>query len=138
MAIVCTLLCLLVAIGCKKSESSPASPPSLQSEIIGKWNIDTAYYHSIQYGSTDLDTIHFTPGDYCDFKADSTLSILANGVAYNGNWWVDSSKLFITGTNYLDNPGGYSLPVLDQHNLQLYYSASAPNTFLETKLNLSK
>jgi len=132
----CALLFLVVVVGCHKTATTP--PPTLQSKIVGKWTMTTAIYNSTQFGVTNQDTIPFTPADYCDFKADSTLSIMAEGVAYNGNWWIDSSKLFIAGTNYLDNPSGYALPILDQHTLQLDYTTSAPNVFLEEKLNLTK
>jgi hypothetical protein len=140
MTFVCVLLCFLAVAGCHKTEtaSAPPPPPSIQSQVIGKWTMITAIYNSTQYGVTDVDTIPFTSADYCDFKADSTLSIMAKGVAYNGNWRIDSSKLFITGTNYLDNPSGYELPILDPHNLQLYYLSSIPNVSLEEKLNLTK
>jgi hypothetical protein len=136
MTFASVLLCLLAIVACQRSVTAP--PPSLQSKIIGKWTLTAAIYNSTQYGVTELDTIPFTSADYCDFKADSTLSIMAKGVAYNGNWRVDSSKLFITGTNYLDNPSGYALPILDQHNLQLYYTSSIPDVYLEEKLNLTK
>jgi hypothetical protein len=127
---------LLAVVACQRTVTTP--PPTLQSKIVGQWTMTAAIYNSTQYGVTELDTIPFTAADYCDFKADSTLSIMANGVAYNGNWQIDSSKLFITGTNYLDNPSGYTLPILDQHNLQLDYTTSAPNISLEEKLNLTK
>ena len=136
MTISCALLCLLAVVSCRRSVTTPV--PSLQSKIVGKWTMNTAIYNSTQYGVTDLDTIPFTSADYCDFKPDSTLSIMAKGVAYNGNWRIDSSKLFITGTNYLDNPSGYALPIIDQHNLQLDYTTSAPNISLEEKLILAK
>ena len=136
MAISCASLFLLAVVACQRTVTTP--PPTLQSKIVGQWTMTAAIYNSTQYGVTDQDTIPFTSADYCDFKADSTLSIMANGVAYNGNWQIDSSKLFITGTNYLDNPSGYTLPILDQHNLQLYYTSSAPNVYLEEKLNLTK
>jgi len=136
----CALLFLLAVVACQRSVTTPPPPPppTLQSKIVGQWTIIAAIYNSTQYGVTVLDTIPFTSADYCDFKADSTLSIMANGVAYNGNWQIDSSKLFISGTNYLDNPSGYTLPILDQHNLQLYYTSSAPNVSLEETLNLTK
>ena len=136
MTISCALLCLLAVVSCRRSVTTPA--PSLQSKIVGKWTIVAAISNSTQYGVTSQDTVLFTSADYCDFKADSTLSIMANGVAYNGNWRIDSSKLFITGTNYLDNSSGYELPILDLHNLQLYYMSSIPNIYLEEKLNLTK
>jgi hypothetical protein len=136
----CALLFLLAVVACQRSVTTPPPPPppTLQSKIVGQWTITAAIYNSTQYGVTVLDTIPFTSADYCDFKADSTLSIMANGVAYNGNWQIDSFKLFISGTNYLDNPSGYTLPILDQHNLQLYYASSAPNVSLEETLNLTK
>jgi hypothetical protein len=136
MTVSCALLCLLAIVACQRSVTTPA--PTLQSKIVGKWTLTAAIYNSTQYGVTELDTIPFTSADYCDFKADSTLSIIAKGVTYNGNWRIDSSKLFITGTNYLDNPSGYALPILDQHNLQLYYTSSVPDVYLEEKLNLTK
>jgi hypothetical protein len=136
MGFSCASLFLLAVVACQRTVTTPT--PTLQSKIVGQWTITSAIYNSTQYGVTNLDTIPFTSADYCDFKADSTLSIMATGVAYNGYWQIDSSKLFITGTNYLDNPSGYTLPILDQHNLQLYYTSSAPNVSLEETLNLTK
>jgi hypothetical protein len=140
MTVFCALLFLLTVVACQRSVTTPPSPPppSLQSKIVGKWTMTAAISNSTQYGVTDQDTVIFSSADYCDFKADSTLSIMAKGVAYNGNWRIDSSKLFITGTNYLDNSSGFELPILDQHTLQLYYTSSIPDVYLEEKLNLTK
>jgi hypothetical protein len=137
----CALLFLLAVAGCHRSVTTPAPAPtpSLQSQIIGKWTIVTAISTSTYDGSTYLDTIPYTSADYLDFKADSTLSIMAKGVAYNGTWRIDSSKLFIAGTNYVDRSTGYELPILDPHNLQLYYTETGgSDTYLEEKLNLTK
>jgi hypothetical protein len=119
MTISCASLFLLAVVACQRTVTTP--PLTLQSKIVGQWTMTAAISNSTQYGVTEQDTVIFTSADYCDFKADSTLSIMAKGAAYNGYWQIDSSKLFITGTNYLDNPSGYTLPILDQHNLQLYY-----------------
>lgn len=140
MVLSCALLCFAAVVGCHKTVTAPVPPPppSLQSQVIGTWVMESAIDSSMNYGTAEKDTILFTSADYVEFKADSTLAIMAKGIAYNGSWRIDSSKLFIAGTNYLDNPDGYELPILDQHHLQLYYSQSNPGVYLEEKLNLSK
>jgi hypothetical protein len=99
----------------------------------------SAIVNTTSYGVSYNDTIHFTSADYFDFKADSTLSIMATGVAYNGRWEIDSSRLYITGTNYMDFAGGFDMPVLDQHNLQIHDTITATsNTSSGQNLVLSR
>jgi hypothetical protein len=136
MTLSCALLCLMVTVACQRSVTPPA--PTLQSKIVGKWTLVNTILNSTNYGVSYHDTATFTSADYLDFKADSTLSILSNGVAYNGKWWTDSAKLFITGTNFIDYPHGCQLPVLNQHNLQLFYSNTIPDNYVEQILNLTK
>ena len=137
MTVFCALLCLLAIVSCQRSVTVPA--PSLQSKIIGKWTIKTAIVNTTSYGVSYPDTTYYTSADYFDFKADSTLSIMAAGVAYNGRWQIDSTRLYITGTNYMDFAGGFDLPVLDQHNLQIHdtYTATS-NTTSDQDLILSR
>ena len=134
MTVSCALLCLLAVAACQRSVTAPV--PSLQSKLIGKWTMVSAIVNTTSYGISYPDTTSFTSADYFDFKADSTLDIMATGVAYNGRWQIDSSRLYITGTNYIDFAGGFDLPVLDQHNLQIHDTAATANTFLDEKLNL--
>ncbi len=135
MTFACFLLCFLARLPLvTKQKPRLYHRPDLQSQVVGQWTMTTAIYNSTQYGVTNVDTIPFTSADYCDFKADSTLSIMASGVAYNGNWVIDSSKLYITGTNYLDNPSGYQLPIpLIRTICNCYYLSSIPNISLEEK-----
>jgi len=118
MTVSCALLFLLAIVSCQRSVTAPA--PSLQSKIVGKWTMVAAIVNTTSSGINYPDTTSYTSADYFDFKADSTLSILAAGVAYNGRWQIDSARLYITGTNYMDFAGGFDLPVLDQHNLQIH------------------
>ncbi len=137
MIVSCALLFLLAVVSCQRSVTTPA--PSLQSKLIGKWTMVSGIVTTTSYGVTYKDTVNFTSADYYDFKADSTLSIMATGVAYNGRWQIDSSRLYITGTNYMDFAGGFDLPVLDQHNLQIHdtYTATS-NTTSDQNLILSR
>jgi hypothetical protein len=136
MTVSCALLCLLTSVACQRSVTTPA--PSIQSKIIGKWTMEAAIVNDTDYGVSYTDTTYFTSADYFDFKADSTLSILATGVTYNGRWEIDSARLYITGTNYLDFPRGFDLPVLDQHNLQIHDTALTTNTITDRKIVLSR
>ncbi|HEY4337455.1 MAG TPA: hypothetical protein VGM89_16200 [Puia sp.] len=140
MTVSCALLFFVAIVACRRTVTppTPPAPPTLQSKIVGKWTMVAAIANSTNYGVNYTDTTAYTSADYFEFKADSTLSIMAKGVAYNGNWRIDSSKLFITGTNYIDYVRGFQLPILDQHNLQLYYTETQPDTYLEEKLNLLK
>jgi hypothetical protein len=89
-------------------------------------------------GINSKDTSFFTPADYFDFKADSTLSIMATGVAYNGRWQINNNRLYITGTHYIDFTSGFDLPVLDQHNLQIHDTDTTSSSTLDQKLNLTR
>ena len=130
MTVSCALLYLLAIVACQRSVTTPT--PSLQSKLIGKWTMKAGIVNTTSYGVSYPDTTYFTSADYFDFKADSTLSIMATGVAYNGRWEIDSARLYITGTNYMDFAGGFDLPVLDQHNLQIH------DTFLATSNTISE
>jgi hypothetical protein len=137
MTVSCALLFLLAVAACQRSVTAPV--PSLQSKIIGKWTMLSGIVTTASYGITYKDTINFTSADYFDFKADSTLSIMATGVTYNGRWEIDSTRLYITGTNYFDFAGGFDLPVLDQHNLQIHDTYTAtPNTTSDQNLIFSR
>jgi hypothetical protein len=138
MTILCALLFLAAVVGCQRSVTTPTAPPppSLQSQITGKWTMVAAIGDYVNYGVDTKDTTYFTSADYFDFKADSTLSIMATGVAYNGRWEIDSARLYITGTNYMDFAGGFDLPVLDQHNLQIHDTDTTSFSTLDQKLNL--
>ena len=136
MTVSCALLCLLVVGACRRSVTTPT--PTLQSQLAGKWTMVAAIGDYTNYGVSQKDTTYFTSADYFDFKADSTLSILATGVAYNGRWQIDNNRLYITGTNYMDFTGGFDLPVLDQHNLQIHDTATTTHTSTDQKLVLSR
>ena len=136
MTVCFAFLCLLVAGACRRSVTTPT--PSVQSQLVGKWTMAAAIVSTTSYGVTYKDTTYFTPADYFDFKADSTLSIMETGVAYNGRWEIDHNRLYITGTNYMDFAGGFDLPVLDLHNLQIHDTVSAPSTLSDQNLILSR
>jgi hypothetical protein len=138
MTVPCALLFLLAAVGCQRSVTAPTPAPSLQSKLIGKWTMVSGIVNTTASGISYPDTTYFTSADYYDFKADSTLSIMATGVAYNGRWEIDSARLYITGTNYMDFAGGFDLPVLDQHNLQIHDTVIAPNIISDQNLILSR
>lgn len=133
MTILFASLCLL-AMACKKSANAPA--PSLQSKLVGKWTMVSAMGDYTMYGVSYKDTTYFTSADYYDFKTDSTLSIMSSGVAYNGKWQIDNNRLYITETNFMDDSGGYDLPVLDEHNLQIHNTDSTTNAISDQKLVL--
>lgn len=133
MTISCALLFLLAAVGCHKSVNTP--PPNLQSQVIGKWTMVAGIGDYTMYGVDYKDTVYFTSADYFEFKADSTLSILASGTAYNGKWQIDNNRLFITETNYMDFARGFDLPVLDEHHLQIHNSDTSSVTITDQRLN---
>jgi hypothetical protein len=137
MTVSFALLCLFAVAACQRTVTTPSA--SLQSQLIGKWTMVSAIVNTTSYGVTSKDTTAYTSADYFDFKADSTLSIMATGVAYNGRWEIDSSRLYITGTNYMDFAGGFDLPVLDLHNLQIHDTyAPTSNISSDQFLILSK
>lgn len=138
MTIVCALGCFLTVAACHKTVNTPATPPppSIQSQLVGKWTMVSAIGDYTQYGVNYPDTTYFTAADYFNFEADSTLSIMQAGVAYNGRWEIDSNRLYITGTNYMDFAGGFDLPVLDQHNLTIHDGDTTTLAITDQKLNL--
>jgi hypothetical protein len=133
MTFICALLCLLAAAACKKSADTPA--PNLRSKLIGKWTVVNAIGDYTLYGVNYKDTTYFGSEDYFDFKADSTLSIMSSGVSYNGKWQIDNARLYITETNFMDFAGGFDLPVLDEHNLQIHNTDTTTLTIADQKMN---
>jgi hypothetical protein len=134
---VLTISTLIAALSlmtsCKKNNT-----PSPSAQIVGKWTMVTAIGDYTTQGQNHKDTTSFTSADYFEFKADSTVSIMADEVAYNGKWKIAGTKLFITGTGYIDYPNGFDFPILTNTDLQLYYTESTTQTSLEQKLNLKR
>ncbi len=88
------------------------------------------------YGVNRKDTVRFTSADYYDFHTDNTITIVADGATYDGKWQITNNKLFISETSYMDYPRGLDLPILTHTDLQLYYTETDPDIYLEQKLNL--
>lgn len=125
----------LVLTSCKKDQAQP----SMENQIVGKWTIDAAIADLTDYGVSQEDTTVFTANDYFDFKADGTLSIMATGVAYQGNWKITGDTLVFTNTNYIDFPGGFVVLSLDQSDLKLSHTQNTPpDHYLDEKLNLKR
>jgi hypothetical protein len=129
------LTAAVFCIGCQKNHSSP--PASMSSQIVGKWIMKEAISSYTYQGVFYTDTTAFTPADYFDFRADSTLTIVAEDSTYNGKWQITNSRLFITGTDYVDFAGGFGLPILTSTDLQLYTNQTTP-LVSEQKLNFYK
>ncbi len=130
-----TLSIIISFSSCERADD-PIVPMS--SLILGKWIITEAIGNYTDYGVNRKDTTRFTPADFFDFHADSTLTIISEGVTYEGNWHITNSKLFISGTRYMDRSRGLDLPILTSADLQMYYTESHPDIYLEQKLNLRR
>lgn len=130
-----SLSIMICFISCQKNNDS--STP-LSAQIVGKWTMTEAIGNYTSYGVNYKDTTRFTTADYYDFHADSTLTIVANGVTYDGKWQISNNKLFISETNYMDYYRGLDIPVLTSADLQLYYTETNPDHYLEQKLNLRR
>lgn len=125
---------LVTFASCKKN----STPPSLADQITGKWYMQAAIGNYTNYGDNHKDTTTFTGVDYFDFKADSTVSIWAENTAYAGKWSIVNNRLFITGSNYLDNSDGWDVSKLTKTDLQLYYKKVIPDIETELWLNLTR
>ncbi len=131
-----TILVFLTLGGCSKTNTPPPTPPIPSELILGKWYMKAAIGNYTDYGVNQKDTTWFTPADYFIFNADSSINIMADGVAYNGKWLIQNNKqLMITGTHYMDF-GPFDLPILTATDLQIYDTLTTANTALEQKLNL--
>ena len=133
------LLMIMVAVvalsGCRSN-----TPATLQTKIVGKWTMKTST--TTTSGTVSGNTSGtYTANDYYKFNADGTINIMDTGVAYNGNWTINSSnKLIITGTgpNYLDSYSAFDIPVLTANTLQLTYVSTLNGVVTTFTLNFSK
>src|ERR1700743_3566777 len=134
------MICFIAAICTSCTRGNQVTPiQTLSQKILGKWTMQSAATHSIVQGDEWRDTTMFTSADYFKFNADSTLNIMASNVAYNGKWYIQNNKLFITGTAYMDwYPSGFMLPTLTAHKLQLYDTTTTNITVLQQTLTLVK
>lgn len=126
---------LIYFSSCEKADN-PAT--TLSSQILGKWIVTEAIGSYTDYGVNRKDTTRYSSDDYFDFHADSTLSIVVEGATHNGRWQIANSKLIISDTRYMDRPRGLELPVLTNTDLQLYYTETHADSYLEQKLNLRR
>jgi len=135
IAVISLFSSFLTLTGCRKEEAQT----SLQNKIVGKWTFDAAIADQTDYGVTLKDTTLFTADDYFDFNANGTLSIMAAGVSYKGNWKVTGDTLVFTNTNYVDFPGGFVVLTLTQSDLELSHTQNTPpDHYLDAKLNFKR
>ena len=135
IAAILMFVTFLVLTSCKKDQAQP----SLENQIVGKWTMDAAIADETDYGVSQEDTTRFTANDYFDFKADGTLSIMATGIPYQGNWKVTGDTLVFTNTNYVDFAGGFVVLNVNQSVLQLDHSENTPpDHYLDAKLNFKR
>ena len=134
------MICFIAAIFIGCTRNNMVTPTQTPSQIIlGKWTMQSAIGHYIDQGGETRDTTLFTSADYFKFNADSTLNIMASNVAYNGKWYIQNNKLFITGTAYMDwYPSGFMLPTLTAHKLQLYDTTTTNISVLQQTLTLTR
>jgi hypothetical protein len=132
------MICFIAAIFTSCNRNNVVTPtPTPSQTIVGKWTMQSAAGHYIVQGDERRDTTWFTSADYFKFNADRTLNIMADNVAYNGKWYIQNNKLFISGTNYMDwYPSGFQLPTLTGHKLQLYDTDDTAGNYLEQTLTL--
>ncbi len=135
IAMLSLFVAFLTLTSCNKDEVEPA-PENL---IVGKWTMHAAIADHIDYGVSYQDTTLFTTDDYFDFKADGTVSILATGVSYAGNWNITNDILTFTNTGYVDFTGGFSVLTLTQSDLKLNHTQNnPPDPYLDAKLNFKR
>lgn len=131
----CLILSVMICfISCGKADD-PTAP--LSSQILGKWIITEAIGSYTDLGINRKDTTRFTSADYFVFSADSTLTIVADGITYNGKWHITNNLLFIKETKYFDR-NGLELSIHTNTDLQLYYTVTTEHSYLEQKLNLRR
>jgi len=120
---------------CRKEETQT----SLQNKIVGKWTMDDAIANQTDYGVTQKDTTRFTANDYFNFNANGTVSIMASGVSYNGNWKLTGDTLMFTNTNYVDFTGGFVVITLTQSDMKLSHAQNTPpDHYLDAELDFKR
>lgn len=125
----------LAVTGCQKEKIDP----SLEDQIIGKWTMHAAIADHTDYGINYQDTTWFSNDDYFDFKADGTVSIMARGVSYQGDWKMKADSVSFNNTGYVDFPGGFRVLSLTASDLKLsHIQNNPPNHFLDAKLNFKR
>jgi hypothetical protein len=136
LSIVLSVVLTYTLTGCT---NLPTVTPTLTTEqkLVGKWTVKDAIGDYTVHGNNHKDTTRFTAADYFDFRADGTITIFMEGVAYNGNWKVTNNKLKFTNTNYMEY-ASFDLPILTAHDLQIYLKEVNTVSTLEQKLNLKK
>ncbi|MBC7400649.1 MAG: hypothetical protein H7289_11955 [Mucilaginibacter sp.] len=136
LAITLTITLTYTLTGCR---NLPPITPTLTTEqkLVGKWTVKNAIGDYTTQGNNHKDTTYFTAADYYDFRADGTITMFMEGVAYTGNWKVTNGKLKFTNTNYMEY-ASFDLPILTTTNLQIYLKEVTNITSLEQKLNLTK
>lgn len=122
-------------ISCQKDNEAPRP---LSSQIIGKWIMKEAIGNYTNYGVNRKDTTWFTSAEYFDFHADGTIVIEFEGDTYTGTWKITNNKLFLSDTHFMDYSHGYDLTILTNTDLQLYYTETHPDIYLEQKLNFHR
>jgi len=134
-AIISLFAAFLTLTSCHREQIEPP----LENQILGKWTMDAAIADHTDYGVNQKDTTMFTTDDYFDFKADGTVTIVASGVSYEGNWKITGDNLVFTNTGYVDFTGGFSVLTLTGSDLKLNHSQNAPpDHYLEAKLNFKR
>jgi len=123
----------LISISCNKNIDVP-----LSQELIGKWTMESAVGTYTIMGISQQDTTWFTSNDFVEFKNDGTLAIEKTDKKFDGKWKMESNKLVITETDYIDYPGGFDISRFTGTNLQLYFAVKDSLTSLEHTLNFKK
>jgi len=135
------MICFIAAIftGCTRTNLVTPTQTIAQ-KLIGTWTMSTATTDSTIPNSGNFkDTTNFTSADNFTFNADSTVDIMATGVAHNGRWKIVNNKLVFTGTNYVDIPAtGWELATLTSHKLELNYVETEGVAVTDFKLDFIK
>jgi hypothetical protein len=135
LLILCSIGVFTATIGCRRSIVTPNN----QTLILGKWTMNTAQGHYVTAGVTRDETTTFKPADYFEFRADGTVTIVENGITYNGKWKIDgSSKIIFSETNYIDTVTGFTIKTLTASNLQLFKVETAGSDVSQFTLNFSR
>jgi hypothetical protein len=134
-----TICALAIVTSCQRTPLAATA----QQQILGRWTMSTATTNTVfiitTAGTNSKDTTRFTAADYFNFNADSTVDILAGGVAHNGRWKIVNNQVVFTGTDYMDAPAtGWAYPILTATHLEFYSLQANQTVSTEFKLDFTR
>lgn len=116
---------------CKKDKEA-----SSQDKIVGRWDMDRAFFEISFGGESAKDTTVFENGEYIEFKSDGTMIAHSDDESNTSSWTIDGSKLKLVDPE--DGTEEYDIQKLTDNELVLHAKESNGSDFYETTLHLKR